>query len=460
MYGEHPVASLLLDEANPRFDVEAASQREAANKILAESPQKLLRLAEDIASETSINPTELPVIVEEDGDLVVIEGNRRLAALKLLRKPDLADDPDVQKRFAKVAETGVGPESVFCYKAENRATARHWLELRHTGENDGIGVVPWETWQSNNFRRRPGSQADRANIFCAAIETDFPDEADLLADVAKVRRERLTTLGRLVGDPDVRQNFGFDFAEDGIEFHYDREDIREGIIKIFQDLAGNLGVTQIKSKAHRAEYIRKAAEALVLPPRGLRREAPRQPGIADVGGGSTPAPGTPAAPDGTGTGGSTRRTMPREENVIFKGLRLRKVGPRVSRFLEQAQKVDIETAPAVAAVALRVVIELTVTDAVVRLGVGKESDYLRTKIRAVLKQLDPDIENPRKRDKTLDAIWTRSQDQSTGVAVQAIHAFVHNVMAQPTPGEVREYSRTFRVLLERTDDLLDGVPQL
>ncbi len=453
MYGEHPVSSLLLDESNPRFDGEASSQREAVNKLLLESPQKLLRLAEDIAAQTAINPTELPVIVEEDGGLVVVEGNRRLAALKLLRKPDLADDPALERRFAKIAQGGVGPDGVYCFQAGDRESARHWIELRHTGENDGIGVVGWEAWQSNNFRRRRGSQADRADIFCAAVEADFPDESDLLADIATVRRERLTTLGRLVGDPAVRESFGFDFVNDGVEFHFDREHILEGVLKIFGDLAGEVGVSQIKSKAHRATYIKDAAKADALPRREQRRETPRQPGIGDTDGGSPPA-GAPAV---DGTGESKRRSMPREETAIFKNLRLRHVDLRTSKFLEQAQRIDLASSPAIAAVALRVVIELVVTEAVVKLGLGSESDKLRRKIGLVLKHLDPDIADASKRDKELAQAWIRSQDATSGVAVQAMNAFVHDVMAHPTVGEVRALSKTFRALLERTDYLLDGV---
>ncbi|KQW48963.1 hypothetical protein ASC77_09620 [Nocardioides sp. Root1257] len=283
------------------------------------------------------------------------------------------------------------------------------------------------------------------------MASDFPDEPELLADIETVKRERLTTLGRLVADPDVRQNFGFDFVEDGVEFHFDREHILDGVRKIFGDLAGQVGVSQIKSKAQRAEYIKKAAESRTLPPREQRREAPRAAG----------APGDrvqPASESAGGPGPTMRRSMPREETAIFKGLKLRYVDLRTSKFLEQAQKVDLVSSAAIAAVALRVVIELTVTEAVVRLGLGQEGDKLRAKIAVVLRKLDPQIVDPMKADPELKQAWIRSQDATAGVAVQAMNSFVHNVMAHPTVGEVRELSRTFRPLLERTDALLAQAP--
>src|SRR5450755_422063 len=264
----YPVASLLLDETNPRFSEGMESQRDTINALLDDGAAKLFSLAEDIVRQDAVNPTELPVVVEEDGELVVIEGNRRTAVLKLLRNPELANDPVHQKRFRAISKNGIGPDELVCYLAESRDAAKHWIDLRHTGENSGVGVVEWEAWQSNNFRRRRGSQADRATLFCSAVIEDFPDEPELLADIETVRRERLTTLGRLIGDPDVRYDFGFDFEGDVVVFYFGREHLLHGFLQIFGDLAGEVGVSQIKSKEQRQAYVRDSAPN--LPPRSER----------------------------------------------------------------------------------------------------------------------------------------------------------------------------------------------
>lgn len=100
--------------------------------------------------------------------------------------------------------------------------------------------------------------------------------------------------------------------------------------------------------------------------------------------------------------------------------------------------------------------ELVVTDAIAAGAVqGKEGDTLKKKIRTGLLALDPECENPMKRDKTLEMAWTRSQD-ADGMAVQSLHAFVHNVYGDPTASEVRALSMTFRVFLERLDQLIAG----
>lgn len=450
------MASLLLDETNPRFPLEGVeSQREAINALLGDAPTKIVRLAEDIVAEGGLNPTELSVVVEEDGDYVVIEGNRRLAALKLLANPDLADDSATAARFRRVADRGTGPTSMLCYLAESREDAKHWLDLRHTGENGGVGVVEWNAEQQNNFRRRRGSQADRASIFCDAVARDFSNEPDLLADIATVRRTRLTTLGRLLGDPHARGDLGVEFSGDDVIFHFDAPDLLPVLKRLFSDFAGKLGVSRIKSKEQRRSYIDEISDH--LPHRSARLPEGRAPGRAagaqsseDANDGSPQLSLPDPAPSSSPV---SRRRFPQEETVIFKGLRLANVNLRTSKLLVQSQQVGIDALPAVAGVMLRVVIECAVSYAVDTHSWASESDNLRKKIRRVLLQLDPDCENPSKRDKQLDAAWTRSQD-ADGLATQSMNAFVHNFVASPAPSEVRALSEAFRPMLERLDERL------
>ena len=289
-------------------------------------------------------------------------------------------------------------------------------------------------------------------MFCRAVTKEFPGDTDLLADIETVRRERLTTLGRLVGDPDVRREYGFDFASDEVVFHFDKEHLFDAFRKIFGDLAGEVGVSQIKSKEQRKEYIKKSAD--VLPPRAERLSEPRSAGANDRNDARPEwAEQSPvSAPQ-------TRRSIPKTERVIFQGLSLKKVNLRTSKLLQQAQTVEIDKAPAVAAVMTRVIIEVAVTDAAQQQGWNvSEADKLKRKIGVAILALDPEAKNPLKRDKALEPAWLRSQDES-GIIVQTMHAFVHNVMANPTASEVRELSRTFRPLLERLDQHLSENPK-
>ncbi|MBV7432458.1 hypothetical protein KRX53_03830 [Dermabacteraceae bacterium TAE3-ERU5] len=491
------VSSLLLDEQNPRFQEQVNGQDEAITALLLDSADKLFSLAQDIATEGSLNPTELPVIIEEDGDLVVIEGNRRLAALKLLRNPDLAATAAAElgtplvKKFKALQKVGTGPESINAFQAENREAARHWIELRHTGENDGVGVIGWKPWQVNNYRRRRGSQADRAALFCEAVEVDFSGETQLMSDVAEVRQARLTTLGRLVADPDVRREFGFRFDDDELLFEYETDDLRASVSRIFSDLAartGGVSVTDIKSKAQRSKYVADRSE--VLPNRANRLSVPRRPGehyksdkpdedrndgVGTAGGASgTSGAGTdPGSAPVTGGnrnrasggsepnngGGASRRgrggkTSP-QENVIFKSLKMPYLNPQIRELLSMSQKINIVDAAPVSGILVRVLLELTVTEAI-KLGVvldAKEGDSLKKKVRCALLTLDPECSSPTKRDKSLEMAWIRTQDND-GLAIQSLNAFVHNIQGNAAPSEVRNLSQTFRPVLEGLNELI------
>lgn len=83
------VTDLTLDKQNPRHDAPTSTTREAISALLATDPDKWVNLAQDIASK-GLNPTELTIVVQEEGDMVAIEGNRRISALKALLDSTLA----------------------------------------------------------------------------------------------------------------------------------------------------------------------------------------------------------------------------------------------------------------------------------------------------------------------------------------------------------------------------------
>jgi len=490
-----PISGLLLDETNPRFEEQVDSQEAALTAVIRDAPSKLINLAKDIARLNSLNPTELPIVIdgEGEGELIVIEGNRRIAALKLLRNPELAQAAsdslglDLVGQFREIAQLGIGPDNVEVVWVEDRDAARHWIELRHTGENDGIGVLEWQSWQANNYRRRKGSHSDRAALFCSAIEVEFPDNDGLLALVTELRRSRLTTLGRLIADPDVRYNIGLEFDDDQVFFYYDSGDLLPIVLRIFKDLSGKkpaVSVTNIKTKGQRSDYIN--GRVADLPDQSHRLLERRQAGdrsrVSFDSGGNNSSLDQPRSDNqygteqsssenasenekpGKSTGGSSsdsagngdrqgKRATPLE-NVIFKGLKLPHFSAEIQSLLFQAQKINIVDFPRVTGILVRIMVELVCTEAIAKNVVpGAESDHLKAKIAHALIALDPEIANPPKRDKSLEMAWTSSQDPN-GMAVQSLNAYIHNPYGSPTASDVRALSSHFRPLLERLNILV------
>lgn len=85
------VSSLLIDIKNPRLPKPNLGQREAQQESAQTQQRKLLALAKDIVT-YGLNLSELPIVMELKDDslkrYVVLEGNRRLVALRALENPE------------------------------------------------------------------------------------------------------------------------------------------------------------------------------------------------------------------------------------------------------------------------------------------------------------------------------------------------------------------------------------
>ena len=83
-------SALLIDEQNPRISQPNSGQNKALQSLADLLQGKLHRLADHIVK-NGINPADLPIVMPFKDDLnryVVLEGNRRLAALRALENPE------------------------------------------------------------------------------------------------------------------------------------------------------------------------------------------------------------------------------------------------------------------------------------------------------------------------------------------------------------------------------------
>ena len=139
------------------------------------------------------------------GKFIVLEGNRRLLAAKLLKNPALINTLDMPEAFKKrllKASQGFDVkkiEPVDCYEVADRAEGNDWIRQRHNGADEGRGIVNWSAIAGSRFRGRdPALQA-----------LDFVMEHGELTDeqkekIASISRETEESMGGLAagGNPD------------------------------------------------------------------------------------------------------------------------------------------------------------------------------------------------------------------------------------------------------------------
>lgn len=423
------VADLKLDGINPRH-AEAASQRQAFAALTATGPGKLLALARHIAK-NGLNPIDrFAVIRDEDGSPIALEGNRRVAALKMLVNPDLASGSSIETAIKKLAATSSVPHRVDCMVFATREEAQPWLELRHTGQNSGAGVVPWNAEATQRFHGRKGTQAAKALAFADAVAKAYPSNLQLRTSLTKVRRDRLTTLGRLISDPQFRSALGLKLEDQGLHSYFAAADLEAAITRVVTDLSTHLSVSALKSKKQRSDYINKMRSD--LPDQKARRSEAM----------ALAAQKVPTKKRGR------RPSPPASAKNLFSDVQLKKLDQRVIDVLWELQQLDVDRYPNAAAILTRVVLELAMADVYTRKGLP-DSDELRKRVLKCLNLIDPSGKNG-----LYQGVRTGLNDGTSMFAVRTLHAWVHNRFFAPTASDTRLTARNWSPFLAALDTLV------
>jgi hypothetical protein len=485
-------SEVILDPENPRLPDGTSSDREAINRLLDEGADALVGLARDIARTGQTNPAELPIAIKEGNKYLILEGNRRFAALKLLKDPAFAENEDHERAFRRAATLGQPPKTVFTLVMANREEADHWIVLRHTGDNNGVGVKRWSAGQTATHRRRANRSIDsgtkRSIIIADDLEEAYAADEEIADLVRQVRSGKLTNIGRFFS-PDVLTTMHF-----VVEVNDDPTSLRAGSLMVrhsSEQLRGFFAwavryildnpVDAYKNRQIRADVLYSvaqliptladaAAEPFSLVDRPPTSAAWPQHPDADLGAGEN----SDRSPDSNGwTGGSSdepdatpeenpasegneqrprpKKTEAKQERYILQGLRLPRHPERIQQLLKECRNLNLEEYPGIACVMMRVIVELSVSSPdVLALSGESENSRLKDKIIGALKYLDPDIEHSVKRDKEL----THAFLEASGLGVQYLHSFVHNPNVYPDQHLARRFSSAFRPLLKRVDDAL------
>ena len=298
-----PLSDLLLDPENPRLPEQASqvtNQVSIIEAMVKAQGKKLTALATSIVS-NGYNPSELPIVVPVVGtkQFTVMEGNRRVTALKLLSTPSLLPNSTsravaraIRELSKKYLTTPVN--SLACAVYETREEAYPWVELRHNGERGGAGIVPWGSRERDAFAaRRSGKKSPQLQVLDLVIQAGrlSPEAVEKLPDIA------ITNLGRLIGTAHVKTKLGIAVEKDGtVTTKFNEEEVINGLTRLVNDVILNLSVNDIRSVEDRRAYIDKFDDE-DLPDktnggviaRPISTPAPR----AAVGNASTPASAQP-----------------------------------------------------------------------------------------------------------------------------------------------------------------------
>ena len=439
------IDQLELDVANPRIS-KANNQVETLQRIIDDQDVKLGNLAESIV-EDGLNPMDRLLVMKSEsnnGKYTVLEGNRRAAAMKILKNPAVLTGLDVraalQKKLEKLAQTfdPATVEPLPCYEVPTRAEGNAWIEQRHSGEDEGRGIVRWSGVASSRFRgRAPALQA-----------LDFVRQhGNLNEDQKKLIEGRfpITTLDRLLSTPGVRSRIGFEIKDDKLLTSLPPDEALKPLRRMVLDLAEKtVNVTKLKLKPQQIDYISQL-DAHDTPNLSKKRGAPRPvEGFSEQDFSGKTKTKTKKA--------KTRSKAPRT-TAIPRSCHLNITNPKIEEIYNELRVLQLVKHRHAIAVLLRVLLELSVdhylTKATIALTVttpnGPKDKSLKKKVDETVTHMVANGADKRE----FKGITTALSNNNHPFSPELLHAYVHNRFFSPTERDLTTAWDNGQPLFER-----------
>ena len=247
------LSKLNLNKENPRFPP-TESHALALKTMVESNGDQLYNLAKDIA-EHGLNPSEIPIVyLDEESNFTVKDGNRRITALLAITKPNQI--PSTSKaykgRFVRLRAKAdvVRLRRVPCIVFEDEDEADRWVQLKHTGENSGVGTVSWDALMAERFRAHRTKQASYQLQAYDFVERHADDTLrELLVGFP------ITSLERLLAYPVFRKAMGLVLEDGVLKYQIPKDEALRNLTKVATDLASKkIKVDDIKNNEKMDDY--------------------------------------------------------------------------------------------------------------------------------------------------------------------------------------------------------------
>ena len=465
------VASLQLDAKNPRLGREttARAPREIIQYLFEHD--KAMEVAESIATR-GFFPNEPLLAIKEDGRHIVVEGNRRLGALKALREPGLLEGT-FQRQVERLARRISDLQSIATVPV-TIAPSRRVTDRQIAGRHIGTPVLAWQAENRASFildKLAEGYDNDelRDELGFSLADIQKARQTRAIADMARSlalpdevrakldnpRAKLFTTLERVFESSVGREYLKVEpNPQHGIQGITTKPEFVRGFTKLVTDIAlGKQSSRTLNTNDQIRSYF-EGWDANELPKNKKGTFLP-----SDVISGTSVASSNPAP-----TPQPLRRSKQESRTVVPKDLKVRFGSERLIDIRRELTKLRREEYPNAGAVLLRVFFELSVIEYLERIGElkgiiqkieKKQGSKLPFSV-PTLRQLVPEIVAIAKKHLSAsDAKRVEKSvkyDSGAPFTISDLHAFVHS-QDFPSERDIKQFwLRTeplFRLMLER-----------
>jgi hypothetical protein len=434
-WGKFKLSELKLDQQNIRTG-DQPDQRAAIQAIVADQENKIVNLALDLM-DVGPSPGE-PIWVTADpteaGQNIVLEGNRRVAALKMLDNPLLASNTAYAAEFAEMAkEFATKPRRELDAQIfASREDAWPWIERRHLNSGSGVSLQPWKSLAIERHKLGGGGSIRRSLLVLNYLD----DGTNAFEEVGAIINAKSTTVDRVLNAPAMTDALGIHISRKDRTIKFSDGDEIAGR-RLLRDLITTMAKPDFRFSTIRDESDRDAFVRGFADP-----SKPR--------GGSTNA--QPRAEAEKVSGSNRKRlTEPARATLAPKtGQRTFNVsGKRLNKLYGECRKIVLAGNENGAALLLRVFIELSSeafllekkTPLPPNLAVKKgKTDWgevgvtLADKVNAVMPQIETSSRATMELKKTRVAL---ANSHASG-SLDTLHSYFHNLDMTPSIPDLRD----------------------
>lgn len=225
------ISRLHLDPENPRHEP-LSSQAEIIAQLCKE--EKILEMVKDIAERGALSPLDVLGVFQDGnpGHYIAVEGNRRVCALILLNDPARAPK-ELRSQIEKIAKESNVPRQLTAHVFQNREEAKQWVDLRHLGDQGGIGTREWGPGAKARAAGGNTKTTARDNSLALAVRDRLVAMNLLTPEQSKAIS--LTTITRYLGTPEVRELLGLSGDRNKLIYTHEPSQVDSALRRLLLD---------------------------------------------------------------------------------------------------------------------------------------------------------------------------------------------------------------------------------
>lgn len=455
---------LDFDARNARLTLnEAPSQDELIQEIARVEWKSCIELLKHIVKYGQLSPLENILLLSHGNRYIVLEGNRRLFALRLLNqhKPTLQLLSERKQTQVESIVKGHNPiTEVRAVIFEHRVDAAPWITLKHASGQGGAAMKPWRAFEKDRdeYNRNPDNCPKTLAFIYTAINLRGSHKA--FADVIdRVLENGYTNLERIITSSFFEEMTGITISGTMLRSPYGEKYVHNIVMSICEALANKEANSRDLNKTTGLEKfiqsIVEKHESSKTPNEKVELDA-KIPQAVDKQSNETPQAPSPAGTQTALIEPATKKQQTRtkqNKQKALAGFTPSNLGDKLNQMVREAQKLTIHNYPEILFATYRILLDLSCDYYVKEKGINIPSVDICKRVLHVLEHISPEASNDSGRVQHRTPLQTLYQKFSN-TPPKILQTGVHVCNVVTNIEEVEKYDSQVREVLVAINDAL------